>query len=167
MGKTILQTRRCIVREFTMEDMNALFELYGQPGITRFVEPLYHWDKEMQYQENYIERIYGVYGYGLWMVEERRAHHIIGRIGVEKHEGDPEDTVELGYVVSTDWQGQGIATEVCRAVLQYTKETIQAKQVYVRIHPNNQASNHLARRLGFAPTSRFDAEDRIWIKRLL
>ncbi len=166
MGKIILETKRCIVREFTMEDMDALFELYEQPGITRFVEPLYDWEKEKEYQKNYISLVYGKYGYGLWMVEDKN-HQIIGRIGVERHEYDPPGVLELGYIIAPFRQGRGIATEVCRAVLHYAAETLQSNLVYARIHPQNKASNHLATKLGFTATERFDKTDQIWTLSLM
>ena len=166
MDKTVLLTERCIVREFTIEDLATLFELYGQPGMTRFVEPLYQWEEERQYQERYIELIYRKYGYGLWMVEDRKTGQVIGRIGVESHGGDPEGVAELGYLVSQDRQGQGIATEVCRAVLDYARETLHLNRLYARIHPENEASNRLAAGLGLVPTNRFDRNDRIWERSL-
>ena len=34
-----------------MEDLDSLFELYGKPGVTRFMEPLFEYEKEKEYPE--------------------------------------------------------------------------------------------------------------------
>ena len=51
---TILETKRCVIRELSMEDLPALFELYAHPEVTRFMEPLFEWEKEKEYQEKYM-----------------------------------------------------------------------------------------------------------------
>ena len=161
-GKWILQTVRCIVREITMEDMEELFALYEPPELTRFVEPLFDRDEEIAYQRNYIRYIYGGYGYGLWAVIERDSGAMIGRIGVESRPEDPLDTVELGAVVAQNRQGRGLATEVCRAVLGYADTVLKKRHVYARIHPENEPSIRLVRRLGFERTGRMIEGEDVW-----
>lgn len=163
-GKIILQTKRCIVRELTMDDIDALFELYGPSEITRFVEPLYEREKEMEYQRNYIREIYGGYGYGMWTVADKGSGKLIGRIGVESHPKDDADTVELGYIIAMDWQGKGIAAEVCTAVLEYAKDVLGKRRAYARIHPDNEASIRLAKKLGFVMTDEMIDGERVWEK---
>lgn len=69
---TILTTKRCIVREFCMDDLDDLFALYAGKGMTDYMEPLYEYEKEREYEEAYIKHMYGFYGYGMWMVIDRR-----------------------------------------------------------------------------------------------
>ena len=184
-GKIILQTKRCIVRELTMDDMDALYELYGPPEITRFVEPLYEREKELEYQQNYIHRIYGGYGYGMWAVIDKESDSLIGRIGVEGHledavpacvkqdaagydhpAGNAFDVVELGYIVAVEWQRKGIAVEVCAAVLDYARDVLEMRCAYARIHPDNVASIRLAQSLGFTETDEIVDGERIWHRAL-
>lgn len=37
----ILQTRRCIVREICLDDVDTLYEIYADPSITLYMEGLY------------------------------------------------------------------------------------------------------------------------------
>lgn len=72
----ILKTPRCIVKEFSMEYLDALFELYAGKGMTDYMEPLYPYEEEREYQQAYIEQMYRFYGYGMWICvrqEHRRA----------------------------------------------------------------------------------------------
>ena len=57
----IAETKRCIIRELTMDDIDDLFDLYSKPGITDFVEPLYDYEKECEYERAYIKHMYGYY----------------------------------------------------------------------------------------------------------
>lgn len=76
----IARTDRWILREFTMEDMDGLVELYDQPGVAYrivngdqvlgYIEPLLPRAEEEEYQRCYIENMYGFYGYGMWIVTE-------------------------------------------------------------------------------------------------
>ena len=65
---TILRTPRCLVREFTTDDLDGIYALYdGQAR--QYLEPPSAdraWEREVL--EAYIERIYGLYGFGHWAV---------------------------------------------------------------------------------------------------
>lgn len=53
------ETDRCLIRELSLSDLPALYELYDKPGMTDFVEPLYDYETELEYQKAYIENMYG------------------------------------------------------------------------------------------------------------
>ncbi len=146
---TILTTERCIVREFSMDDMQALFDLYAQPGMTEFVEPLYDWEEEKAYEEEYISNMYRYYGYGIWLVCKKDTGKVIGRAGLEQRDFDGRTEPDLGYMICPAEQGKGYATEVCRAVLKYANEHLGFSKINCRIQKGNEASVRLAERLGF------------------
>ena len=112
----ILKTPRCIVKEFSMEYLDALFELYAGKGMTDYMEPLYPYEEEREYQQAYIEQMYRFYGYGMWIVCDRNTGKLIGRAGVE-HREELGGELELGYAIGVPWQRQGYATEVFSANL--------------------------------------------------
>lgn len=146
---TILTTERCVVKEFSMEYLDALFELYAGEGMTDYVEPLYPYEKEREYQESYIRYMYGFYGYGMWIVCDRESGKLIGRAGVE-HREELGDELELGYAIGVDYQKKGYATEVCTAILAYARDELGYRRVNCLIEHGNQVSMHLAEKLGFA-----------------
>lgn len=41
------ETDRCLIRELSLSDLPALYELYDKPGMTDFVEPLYDYETEL------------------------------------------------------------------------------------------------------------------------
>lgn len=145
---TILETKRCIVREISLEDIDDLFVLYSGEGMTKYMEPLYEYEKEKEYQKAYIENMYGFYGYGMWIVIEKETGTFIGRAGIE-HREELGGELELGYAIGTPYQRQGYATEVCLAIIEYARERLECEELNCLIEEGNFVSEHLAERLGF------------------
>lgn len=135
------ETDRCLIRELSLSDLPALYELYDKPGMTDFVEPLYDYETELEYQKAYIENMYGFYEYGMWLVFSRETGKLIGRAGLEHN--------EMGYMIAPKFQNQGYATEVCRFIIDYARENTDFEELYCRIDEKNVASVRLAKRLGF------------------
>lgn len=147
---TILETPRCIVREMTVEDLDALYELYRPEEITRYMEGLRKDPREeKEYSAAYIESMYRFYGYGLWLVTEKNTGRIIGRAGLDHLELEGEILPQLGYLIAREKQNQGYASEVCSKVLEYAGEELGFSSVYCMIQKENRASVHLAKKLGF------------------
>ena len=145
---TILETKRCIVRELALSDLPELFAMYAEDGMTDYLDPLYDYKEEFEYQKAYIENMYGFYGYGMWLVFEKETGVLIGRVGIE-HREETDGVLELGYAIRTGWQRQGYAFEVCQAVLSYAKEELQMEEIHCFIQKENQKSIKLAEKLGF------------------
>lgn len=146
---TILETERLIVRELALSDMDALFELYSYEGMTDYMEGLYPYEEEYEYQKAYISNMYRFFGYGMWLVWEKESGKLVGRAGIE-HREELEGEPELGYAIGTPWQGKGYATEVCQAILTYAKEELGFEEICSLVLPENKASVHLLEKLGFS-----------------
>ena len=152
----ILETKRCLVREFAMEDLDALFELYAKPGMTDYVEPLYSYEEEAAYQKAYIRHRYRYYGYGMWLVFDKESGKLIGRAGLEDRDYPEGTAMELGYMIAPEYQGKGYATEVCRAILIYAKEELEAESVNCLVDEKNVPSVRLVEKLGFTYEGKTD-----------
>lgn len=144
----ILETKRCVVKEFSMEYLDALFELYAGEGMTDYIEPLYPYEQEKEYQQAYIDNMYRFYGYGMWIVCDKVTGKLIGRAGVEYRE-ELDGELELGYAIGTSYQRQGYATEVCEAILRYVKMELEVPSLCCLIETGNLVSEHFAQKLGF------------------
>ena len=135
------ETDRCLIRELSLADIPALYELYDKPGMTDFVEPLYDYETELEYQKAYIENMYDFYEYGMWLVFSKETGKLIGRAGLEHN--------EMGYMIAPEFQNLGYATEVCRFIVDYARKNTDFEELYCRIDEKNVASVRLAKRLGF------------------
>lgn len=155
----IARTDRWILREFTMDDMDGLVELYDQPGVAYrivngyqvpgYIEPLLPREEEEEYQRCYIENMYGFYGYGMWIVTEIRSPRIIGRAGLENREYEDGVELEMGYVIDPRWQRRGIAYEVCSTIMEYARENTDFPRLNALTEADNVASIALLEKLGF------------------
>lgn len=144
------ETDRCLIRELSLSDLPALYELYAKPGMTDYVEPLYDYETELEYQKAYIENMYGFYEYGMWLVFSKETGKLIGRAGLE-HD-------ELGYMIAPELQNRGYATEVCRFIIDYARQNTDFEELYCRIDERNEASVRLAKKLGFTNSGKVDED---------
>ncbi len=142
-------TERTIIREMTADDLPAMYELYSDEAVAKWVEPLYEYEKELEFTKAYIENVYSFYGYGLWLVFDRKTGELIGRAGISVREIDGEKRCELGYIIRGDRQRQGIGFEVCTAVIEYAADCLMIDELWLCIEKDNIASAGLGKKLGF------------------
>ena len=93
--------------------------------------------------------MYGFYELGLWLVYERKSGKLIGRAGIELREIDNKVEIELGYMIADSYQRQGIAYEVCSAIIDYIWTTTEYESIHCLMEKDNVPSIGLARKLGF------------------
>ncbi|MGH9667180.1 MAG: GNAT family N-acetyltransferase [Bryobacteraceae bacterium] len=80
---------------------------------------------------------------GIWLQER-----FSGVIGCHKIDWNNR-RVELGYWLAQTWQGRGIMTECCRAVVDYAFREWELNRVQIRCATDNVRSCAIPRRLGF------------------
>ena len=164
---TILETERCVIRELTMDDLDDLFALYEDGEIDKYTDPLYPYEEEKEFQRAYIENMYRYFGYGLWLVFSKETGKLIGRAGLEHREYHEEIELELGYIIGTKYQGQGYATEVCKAILAYAKENTGFERINALVEAENTVSKKLAEKLGFVHVEDFEVDEKIMCRFIL
>ena len=158
----ILTTRRCIVRETTTEDVDSFYRIYAEPEITKYMENLYaDRDEEIAYIEDYREKVYGYYGYGMWTVLTQD-ETVIGRAGISWREGF--ELPELGFVIGAPWQQQGYAYEVCSAILDYARKELGFTQIQALVMEGNDKSERLCLKLGFRFADRISIDDKVYTR---
>jgi RimJ/RimL family protein N-acetyltransferase len=93
-----------------------------------------------------------------WIVRLRESGEAIGTVQVTLK----PDAAELAWVVSTNAQGHGYATEATQAVIAW----LDADLLIAHIHPDHVASNAVATRLGFQPTDQLKDGEVRWELRI-
>ena len=159
----VLETKRLRVRETTLRDIDDFYKLYKDPEMTRYMEGLFdNPEDEKRYQKDYIEKVYGLMGFGIWTVIRKEDGKVIGRAGYSIRNGF--DDIELGFLIGKDYQRQGYAYEVCSAILEYGKDTLLFDKVQTLVKAENQVSIHLCEKLGFKTTDTVNVEENIYGK---
>ncbi len=141
-------TRRCYLREITLDDLDDLYALYAGEGIIDYIEPLYDRAREEQYTRDYIRYMYRFYGYGMWLVCDRESGKLIGRAGFSHRDLGERIVLEMGYVIAAPYQRQGYATEVCKKLIDFARTQLSDfGTLNCFVDPGNTASLALLRKL--------------------
>lgn len=148
---TILETNRLIIREIEIADVSKLYHIYKDENITKYMPGLYaNIEDEIEYTKKYIQNMYGFYMYGMWIIVLKDTGEVIGRVGVDnKADVIPGYEHEFGYMIASEYQNKGYATEASKAVLRYLEEEFDMKDIFVEVKWENIPSYKLALSLGF------------------
>ncbi len=146
---TIAVTKRCIIREMTTDDTDAMYRIYDDVAREYMPGPKEDHEEERQFLASYIEKVYGLYGYGYWAVAfQDEPERMIGRVGFEPYQGASRD-VSFGYLIQSEYRRQGLAYEVCVAALEFAEQNLDFPGIRAVCDRNNLASIELLGKLGF------------------
>ncbi len=157
----VLRTERLLVRETTLEDVDEFYKLYADPEMTRYMEGLFeNPEDEKRYQKDYIEKVYGLMGFGVWTLVRMSDGAVIGRAGYSVRNGFEE--IELGFLIGKKYQRQGYAFEACCAILDYGKNVLNFDKVQTLVKEENEVSIHICKKLGFEVVDTAYVEENIY-----
>lgn len=144
----VLETPRLVLRAFTLDDVDAMYQLMTVPQVIRYVgnTPAQSPQDTLDYLHQHPLRDYQVYGYGRFACIWKETGQVIGFSGI-KYLEDIQET-ELGYRFLPEFWGRGLATEAGQAVIQFA-QALGLKRLVAVIHPDNVGSQHVAVKLGF------------------
>ena len=145
----ILETDRLILRRQTPDDLDALWALYTDPDVVRFIP-----DAPRSREEAREELEWHMNGHprrpelGLWATIHNQTGAFIGRCGLLPWTIDGQDEVEVAYLLAKTHWGQGLASEAAQAILTYGFEQLGLSRLICMIEPDNLASIRVAERIG-------------------
>ncbi len=158
---SILETERLLIRETTLSDVDEFYELYKDPDMTKYMEGLFeNPEDEKRYQKDYIDKVYGLMGFGVWTLIRKEDKRIIGRAGYSVRNGF--DEIELGFLVGKEFQKKGYCMEALRAILDYGRDVLQFERVQTLVKAENLVSIHICEKLGFEKIGEVDVEENIY-----
>ena len=119
-----LETCRMIIRNFILDDLNDLYEIFSDTETMRFVEPPYSRDRTRCFLETFcIQRNPP----GAYAAVERSSGKMIGYI-LFKQIDDPE-IYEIGWIFNRAFWGKGYAYESCLAMIKYGFNTLNLHKI--------------------------------------
>ena len=158
--KIITQTPRLIIREFNLDDAQAVYD-FNAPEVVN----LYTGDagrcESIEDAKNIITEIwlkeYQTIGFGRWAVVLKETGHIIGFCGFKQDSLINE--VDIGYRFHPDYWGKSIATEANLACIEYAKKHMALDYVVGDAMRDNQASINVLRKLGMTFVKQVHIDD--------
>ena len=144
MNIPVIETKRLVLREPRLEDLDALIHFLGSDH-TRFVGgPMTPADACRSLYANVGHWM--MRGYGFWVIADKCDGTFLGRVGFLFATGWHE--TELGWQVTEAAQGRGIAFEAAKAARAYGAAQMGLEGVISYIDPANTRSRALVERLG-------------------
>lgn len=145
----ILETTRLRLRQFRVEDTDAMHRCFGDPKAMRFWnQPVY--TKRIETERavrNCIDCTPSYYRF--WAVADAETDRCLGLVNY--HDGHIRSKrVSIGYIIDPGSQRQGIATEAVSAMLEFCFGELGLHRAQAFIHPDNAASIAVVEKLGFS-----------------
>jgi len=145
----LLETSRLILRHQVLGDLDSLFALYCDPDVSRFIP-----DAPRTYEDAQKELEWHMNGHpkhpelGLWATIHKETNGFIGRCGLLPWTIDEQNEVEVAYLISKAYWGQGLGTEAAQAILDYGFEKLNLSRLICLIDKENLASIKVAENIG-------------------
>jgi RimJ/RimL family protein N-acetyltransferase len=145
-----LETERLVMRPPTIADLGPLHEVWGDRDVMRWIGRGDAYSRDVEESERRFERVLHhqeVYGYSLWVVQERETGLTIGDCGLVLFGYEGPD-IEIACRLRKGAWGQGYATEAGRAWIEYGFDEIGLERIVAASHPENEASQRVLEKLG-------------------
>jgi RimJ/RimL family protein N-acetyltransferase len=144
-----LETERLVLRRFTADDGENLFELDSDPEVMRYLSGGEPTPRDMIEQE-ILPRFLASYenGYGTWAAVRKSTGDFLGWFGFRPSGEDTPGDVSLGYRLRRCAWGKGYASEGARALLRKGFTELGAERVYATTYEDNVASRRVMEKLG-------------------
>lgn len=146
----VIDTGRLILRRFSLDDLQAFYQLASRPEIIRYAQsaPVASLEQARELMIAAPFHDYATYGYGRFACVWKETGEVIGFSGV-KFVPEISDT-ELGYRFFPEYWGKGLATEAGRASIEFARSDLRLKRLVAMVHPDNVASARVLAKLGFS-----------------
>ncbi len=169
-GTIVAETERILLRHLTLDDVDALADMYRDPDVRRYFPegPLTR-EETREEVAWVIDVYYRRFGYGLWGTILKETGAFIGRSGllpwtaVPEADGgltiqhvadrppEPEGSwleVELAYLLAKPYWGRGLASDAARAIVDHAFLDLHIPRLICLFDPDNAASRRVAEKVG-------------------
>ena len=124
-----IETDRLLLREYTPDDFDALYEILSDPETMQHYPAPYDEARTRRWIEWNLEN-YAQYGFGLWAVVLKETGEFIGDCGITIQNIDGEMLPEIGYHIHKKYWRKGFAKEAARAVRDWVFRNTDYDTVY-------------------------------------
>ena len=154
----IIETKRLILREMTLEDQNDVRNVVADPATMKFYRE--------EFLEKYAQRWitwnlenYQKYGFGLWAIILKETGEFIGDCGLTMQRIDGEILPEIGYHIHRNFWRQGYGKEAAKAVRDWAFNNTKFDCLYSYMTSDNVPSYSTAASIGMKKIKEYLPED--------
>ena len=145
---SVIETERLVLRELTLDDVDAIFAIVGDPETMKYYPRRFSRDDAADWVNRNLER-YRRDGFSLYAVSLKTdSSEVIGDCGLIRQDVEGESMIEVAYHFRRDCWGKGYATEAAKSCMAYAFEQLDAPKVVSLIRAENVPSRRVAERNG-------------------
>lgn len=145
----MIETRRLILRHWTVEDVPSIVGIYGDPETMKwFGSGATFSPQELTESLRHVIEEYAYAGLGNHAVVEKETLAVIGHCGV--HRGSDANDAEADWLIARDRWGRGYATEAAITLIGRAFKDQNLPSVAGVAHRENLASIDVMRKLGMS-----------------
>lgn len=154
--KTMLETRRLILREMSPADFDDIAEIMQDPRVVYAYEHDFTDADVRAWIDKQLAR-YAKYGFGLWALVLKETGEIVGQAGLTMQPYNGGEVLEIGYLLKYRHWHKGYAREAAAGCRDYAFEKLGADKAHSVIKADNYASMRVAESVGMKKEAEFIA----------
>ena len=139
-----LQTKHLLLRKFSLDDAQDLFECTSDPEVNRYMLFKLH---ETIEETKFFLAAYEDWPIAPWGIVARESGKVIGQCGFVACDTRHFNGT-LGYFLARSYWGKGYMTEAVRAALDFGFSTLQLNRIEAQIAPLNDSSRRVLEKVG-------------------
>lgn len=160
LGTTALETERLILRRFTIEDTQCMFNNWASDQeVTKYLTWPAH--STIEITKEYIQSLIDDYSrpdvYN-WGIELKEIGQVIGSIGVVRSD-EAVGSVHIGYCIGKRWWNKGITSEAFATIIRFLMDEVQVDRIESRHDPMNPGSGEVMKKCGLIYEGTFRKSD--------
>nr|WP_285842547.1 GNAT family protein [Ureibacillus chungkukjangi] len=145
----VLVTERLVLRKITESDASSIYEYLSDSEVMKYygLEPFGSENEaleEIAWYNSILEEKTGI----RWGITLKNEDKVIGSCGFLNTVSSHYRT-DIGFELSKDFWGQGIASEAMNEIIRYAFEHTTIQRIQALIEPLNQASQRMVEKAGF------------------
>ena len=143
------ETDRLILRPWRGSDLEDLYAYASVPGVGEMAG----WNHHKTIEESRLILDMFIEGKKTFALELKETGKVIGSLGLEEQDPDPEKNGklgrEIGYVLSKDYWGKGLMPEAVNAVIHYCFSMLKFDYLTCGHFLHNSQSKRVVEKCGF------------------
>ncbi len=149
----IFETKRLYATKWHHRDLNALHELYNDPGLKEFILPKSTLEETRSIFENQLNLYKSNFPFGRYFIVEKCSDKFIGLLLFKKD--NKKTGVEIGYsLIKNEWN-KGYATEIVKESVNWIFEQDRFLSISAITELNNESSKNVLLKCGFHAEENF------------
>jgi RimJ/RimL family protein N-acetyltransferase len=148
-----IETARLRLRPHRRDDFEPLVTMWADPAVVRYFGGTPTPRDEVWVKLQRIVGHWQLVGYGYWALEDKATGRFVGELGYADNmraiEPSFDGIPEIGWALTADVHGRGLATEAVKAVVAWGDEKFGAAQTWCMINPDNAPSIRVAEKFGY------------------